>query len=340
MKTKLKLTLLLFGILFATSSFAESKRSYRHEETEEIRERFTVSANSLLDIDTRYGNVVIIEGKQNEIVIHVIIELKSNKPSNIDDMREGISIDIYKSGNRVVAITEIDMNLGGRNKGSFNINYYVKVPKDYIPTIKNKYGNIKLESVATGADIEVKYGSFSAMELKGTTRLESKYSNVRVENAEKIEMEMGYGNSNITKVREMEIGEYKYGNLSIENVDRINIEEFKYGNLTIDKVNRSFECGEIKYSKLSIKECSNELEKIRVDGGYTPIRVSLPATLQFRSELSTRYGNISNQHSDRMSISELEAGGQSVTERSTTKGKSSNFAEIDISTTYSNITIR
>lgn len=337
MKNKLKLMLLLLGILFATNSLASEKGRHRYKDIEEFQERFQVSANSRLDINTRYGSVVIVEGKQNEITVDVTIELSANKERDLDELREGINVDIYKSGNTVSVKTDVDLhNLGGV---SFTIDYYITVPKDYIPTIINKYGSVNLNSDATNATIDVKYGSFTANMLKGTSNLTIKYSSSRIEKADIIKIGMGYGNSRITEANSIDIGEYKYGNLYVQNANSIQIEEFKYGNITVDKLNESFVCNEIKYSKLNIKECSNNLKKITAHGSYTPIRVTLPGTLAFKSNLKTRYGNINNQHSDRMTITELEAGGSSVREAATTKNQTSNPANIYITTTYANISI-
>ena len=123
----MKNTFLLFVLCLLFSASHASANT--HEIKRVITKQFNVSAGSELDINNKYGNIVI--NAWNKEVIDFSIEIigKGDKEKIAQQMADRVSIDFNQTGRRVSAQTNFEQqrNFNCNNCGT-TVNYTVNVP--------------------------------------------------------------------------------------------------------------------------------------------------------------------------------------------------------------------
>ena len=179
------------------------------------------------------------------------------------------------------------------------INYYIQMPPKLAADLNQKYGNINLPSDNNGnMDIHVKYGNLNAGNFTANAMIEAKYGNIEVGNLQDAQLDLGYvGTAKIRNAKDLTI-DSKYSNLDIQDIQSLRM-EIKYGNLTIESVSRldmeikysdakigtlkdALNVSSLSYSNLKIRNLSHSFSKVNVESHYGNLEVALPAKTSFR----------------------------------------------------------
>lgn len=179
------------------------------------------------------------------------------------------------------------------------INYYIQMPPKLAADLNQKYGNINLPSDNNGnMDIHVKYGNLNAGNFTANAMIEAKYGNIEVGNLQDAQLDLGYvGSAKIRNAKDLTI-DSKYSNLDIQDIQSLRM-EIKYGNLTIESVSRldmeikysdakigtlkdALNVSSLSYSNLKIRNLSPSFSKVNVESHYGNLEVALPAKTSFR----------------------------------------------------------
>jgi hypothetical protein len=278
-KIILALLLPVLTVAFATAADKEHKR--------EITKEFSVSSSPGLKIMNKYGNIRVIEGKENSITFKIEIIGKGNTEQLAKEYAETVSIDFSQNGNIVTAETKlksINCNNCGRS-----INYTVIAPKSVSVDLENKYGNIYLEDVKTSAKIELQYGNLQANSL-AETKLEIKYGKVDVKSGTELMLDSKYSEIKFGRLETMK-ADSKYDKFNIGTISNL-ILETAYTDVKIDKLNQRFLADDFKYCKLNISEVATNFSEIKINAAYSGLNIGLTKNHSFKASLYTRYGKI------------------------------------------------
>jgi hypothetical protein len=294
----------------------------------EVTKEYSVGANPSLRIDNKYGNIHIVEGTDNKITFKIEIIGKGTTDALAKEFAETVSIDFSQSGDNISATTMLkNINC---NNCSRNTNYTVVAPKSVTMSLVNKYGNINLENTVKPFNVDLKYGNLKANMLANAT-VDIKYGNVDINACENINLDSGYAKIKIDKAGKMNT-ESKYDDFQIGTISDINMNT-KYTKVKIDKLNTSFVCNDFKYCSLDVSEIAPQFSRIKIDAGYSTIKLALDNRHSFKANLSTRYGNIKTG-SFSMSNTQTARNTQSY---SGTMGSGNPSATVDITASYGDI---
>lgn len=277
---KIILALLLPVLTIAFTNAAEK------EHKREITKEFSVNSSPNLGINNKYGNIRIIEGKENKITFKIEIIGKGKNEKLAKEYAETVSIDFSQNGNTVTAETKlksINCNNCGRS-----IHYTVIAPKSAIMDLENKYGNIYLDDVITPLDVELKYGDLHAGTLADTD-LDIKYGKATIKSCTKLDLDSKYSGLKIDKVETLKV-DSKYDNFAIGTVSDFSLET-GYTDVKIEKLAKRI-VANIKYGKLNISEVATNFSEIKIDAGYSRLNIGLTKNHSFKAVLHTKYGNI------------------------------------------------
>lgn len=278
-KIILALLLPVLTVAFVTAADKEHKR--------EITKEFTVSSSPGLKIMNKYGNIRVIEGKENSITFKIEIIGKGSTEQLAKEYAETVSIDFSQNGNTVTAETKLQ-SLNCNNCGR-STHYTVIAPKSAIMDLQNKYGNISLDDVKTPLEIEIGYGNFQANSL-AKTEVEIKYGKVDIKSCSELDLDSKYSDIKIGQVEKLKV-DSKYDKFNIGSVSDFNLET-GYTDVKIDKLNRRFVANDFKYCKLNISEVATGFSEIKIDAGYSTLNIGLTQNHSFKANLYTRYGKI------------------------------------------------
>lgn len=319
-----------------------------------ISKEFTVSANDVVSVSNKYGNLTISEWKENKVSFTVEITGHGKKAQIAEGMADRVSVDFNQNGNKVSAVTVFQEKRIKCNDCGTTVNYTINVPTDVYLNLVNKYGNIALNRTDRSFQCSLKYGNLSANQLLGDSNvvavkygnadinevrkldLEIKYGNLTLEKVETLNLTSGYSKNRMGTVGKMELTS-KYDSFKIRSLGRLNMTT-GYSDFEIGELKESFIVSEIKYGKVKIAKVAAGFDEIKIDAAYTPIRLGITPQHNFQAKLYNRYGNIKcndlkfhdvtfNDKNDRFSQSIMGTVGSS----------SSSSAKITISDCYADI---
>jgi hypothetical protein len=300
---------LLFALLLilAPSVGAET---WDNTKKKEFNQTFKTDANGQLQIDNRYGNIIITHWSKNEVAIQVIVESKARSESEAQRGLDRVSIELKQLGNTVYGLTSLKNQNGWSNDNNrININYYISMPAKFAANLSQKYGSINLPEKNEGKyTIEVKYGNIAAGSFTAPLRIDAGYSNIKLEDVKTLMLDVAYcGNVTINNGEEMKIDskysnlhmrnvaqlmiDKKYGNLQVQNVDKMAI-EVKYSECSVEQIKDALNCS-LSYSTLTVKELSPGFSRVRAEARYGNLNLSISSKASFQvNARDMKYGSI------------------------------------------------
>lgn len=302
MKTfKLIAALFVVSLLSAGVANAEEKQKEYHE-------TWSVSEVSALELINKFGEVKINNDGGNEVTIDVTVTVDAANERKADELLNMIDVKFGKSGSTIKAETTIESNFKSQRK--FSIDYVVNIPSDKNLSIENKYGNTIVNSLEADGIFDIKYGNFTANELKtpagGILKLDLKYGNGSIGEATNLEAEVGYSPLTIEELKTLKL-ESKYSTIEVEEGGDFTIESkydklrfgeansidatTKYTNLKVDQLAKSLKI-ESGYGGIQVNEVSAGFEFITVTNSYGQISLGLNDA-NYQVEANCRYCGIS-----------------------------------------------
>lgn len=347
----------LFTTLLALLFISLTAFGTPYEVKKQITKNFKVSSNSQLQIENKYGNIIIVPWSKNEIDFNIEIIGKADNQKDAQFLADRVSVDFNQSGNTVSARTSYSQqkNFSCNNCGT-TVNYNVSVPTSVYLDLTNKYGNIFMDKTSQNFKAEIKYGNLKANELTGSSNsITIGYGNMEIGKITSLELDIKYGKADIDEVNSAKINSaYNKFNFKtvgqmdlISKYDRFNIETIKdftlesaYTDFTISKLVNSFNASSLRYCKVKIDDIETDFSKININATYTNIRLAIGEKHSFQADISTRYGNI---RAKGLKISNLtwndESDRYTKTLQGTVGSQSSPKASITIKDTYADIVL-
>ena len=253
-----------------------------------IEKDFPISADGSVNIENKYGSVVVTESKSNQVSLKITIEVNSNSDEKAQEVFDRISINFSNSSDFVSAITEIEEKKSGWTSwfswGStinFKINYDVKMPISAHLKLKNKYGDVNLTDLNNGLDLVLKYGNISMRSVEAKTSLDLGYGNMDFGDLGDLNDNVKYSKIQGSSAQEVSISS-KYSTFNVGDIASLK-SDTKYDTYVIDKVGDIRNSG--KYDKWEVKE----VENVKISSKYSPIWID---KLIGDLLVDQKYGNI------------------------------------------------
>jgi hypothetical protein len=301
--------LLLAFLLVPTVIFAE-------EVTKEFHKEYNAGANTTLNIENKFGDVVIQTWDKDQIMIDVKITVNHPSQEKAQKYLDQIDVSFSENGALVSAKTVIDNNFsfsgwGGDSK-KFRIDYDIKMPASSALALVNKYGNTDIDELHGQVVLDVKYGDINAGKLtrgnvKPLNSISLAYGKASIDEAGWLDMNLRYvGNFTIDKAQALLI-DSKYSKLELGEVSSI-VADSKYDNLKIDKINNLVL--ENAYTNVKISELTKKLtysgsygsfeietipagfESLETDTRYLGVRLGIDEEASYNLEAKLSYGSL------------------------------------------------
>ena len=251
------------------------------EVTKEFHKEYKAVPNTTLDINNKYGDVVIQSSDNDQIVIDVKITVELPNQEKAQKLISYIDVVFSESGNLISAKTVIDDKFnftgwGGDSK-KFSIDYNIKMPSGTSLVLANKYGDTDIDELTGSVSLDIKYGSITAGKLtrgniKPINTLNLAYGKGTIDEAGWLDLTVRYVGSFDIETSQALLLDSKYSKLSLGETSSI-VGESKYDNIRIDKINNLvLENG---YCDVKVGELT---KKLTYNGSYGSFEVeSIPA---------------------------------------------------------------
>jgi hypothetical protein len=300
--------------------------------------------------DQQYGNIAVTESDSQQVELEIrYFDRKDLKPS----------CDISAVGNVLEIKTAIPQknnwgNIFNNNKGKLGIDYIIAVPKNVAMKVNLKYGNINMDDFYGDFTLNMSYGNLNVNVLhKSPVNISSKYSNIKIEQVDVLDLSCDYSNLNVNTINTLQIMS-KYSNYRIDRVESvkavcsyggININsvvdfaaELRYTPTSIERLGKTLNLN-CAYSDIKIDNTSQELETVRFDGRYSNLRLELNENVSAELNVDLRYGHLSVDDKFTTKYSFSETDHHRVIKKGTIGAKTPT-AKINISNSYANVSIK
>ena len=323
-RQRFSIALLLFAWSLAVTAIAGPAGDFEKK----IEQEYPITADGLVEITSKYGNVDVETWSDLKVKIVVTIKVDARNQEKADEVFDRININFSNTASLVRASTEINTTKNwsrwfGNNSDKFEISYHVFLPASVNVDLGNKYGAIYMAAISGNADISLKYGKLRLDGVGGDLDLYMGYSKGSVTSAGDLDLELSYSNlkcgdlgdvritSKYSKFEAGAVGTVhstssydgyeikkatsvsnvgKYDDMSFGEVDEISMTT-KYSHLDVRRLNDRADL-HFKYGGIKLYGVSAGFSRIEIEGDYTGVTLEVHPDAKFSMEATSKYCGI------------------------------------------------
>jgi hypothetical protein len=332
------------------------------EVTKDFHKEYTAGAATILDINNKYGDVVIQSWDKDQVVIDVKITVKLPNQEKAQKLLSFIDVIFSETNNLITAKTVIDDKFSftgwGSDSKNFSIDYTIKMPAVTALTLVNKYGNTDIDQLNGLVNLDIKYGNLTAGKLtrgniKPLNSLNLAYGKGTIDEAGWLDLTVRYVGSFGMEKSQALLLDSKYSKLSLGETSSI-VGESKYDNIRIDKINNfvldngycTVKIGELtkkltyngSYGSFEVETIPAGFEKIYTDTRYMGIRLGIDESASYKLDAKLSYGGLKYDE-DKFKNQKRIIENNSSEISGTIGDEESPSAEVNISSSYGTISL-
>lgn len=305
MKKLFSIVILIFSVGFLQASDTNISGKYVKQKT--VKKNMSVRSDATLNVDNKYGSVIITTWDENIIDMEVTIKVSSNDEKWAVKRLDGIKVEISPGQNLFSAKTTFGKSDKSPRNSIISINYVVKIPKNGNVQIVNKYGSVITQDLNGKTDINCKYGKVSMGKLNNNRNnidiqycpnsdieyiksgtVSAKYSGLTITGFGDLTISSGYTDFQLSQGNTVKY-QSNYGKLTfdkIKNIDGLG----NYLTLRIGELSESLKI-KTNYSKLYLNQILAKTKDIVVHGNYTNIDITHSSDYYYDFDVVTKYGS-------------------------------------------------
>ena len=316
-----------------------------------IKKTYIVNSNAGIDIDNKYGNIIVSTWDENKIDLDITIKVSGGNENWVNERLNSIDVDINALKSMVSAITNIgNSSLKSRgSSNSFEINYVIKIPKNGTVKLNNKYGNITTLTLESTTDIACKYGKIILGKLNGDSNrieigysqnssidyiksgnIEARYSGIKINESGNLNVDANYTDVSLQEGQNIKC-KGNYGSFKFQKINSL-VGSSNYVTISIAEVLNNLNI-DATYSKINVESMSEKSKNVNINTGYTNIALGYDANYSFDFDINTRYGSIKNDSSLEVLVSEIKSNTKRISGYNKKKGQN----KVIINSSYGNI---
>ena len=305
------------GTLLAAAMLLVTTALTAQEVTKEYDKEYNVNNNSALEIDNRYGDIIVEASQTDKVIINVKVTVKFPNQERAERLLGYIDVQFSEEGNNLKARTVIDDKFNftgwGGDSRKFTIDYIVKMPPSLALTVSNRYGDTDLDDLTGFVNLDIKYGNLTAGRLsrgneKPLSAVAVAYGKATIDEAGWLDVTLRYsGNFTVLKCQAILldskystlnlgtisslVGESRYdGRFRIENISNLVIDE-GYSNISVGTLMKKLTV-DASYGSFNADIVKAGFESIEVDTRYASVRLGLEESANYNLQAILSYGGL------------------------------------------------
>ncbi|QOG00839.1 hypothetical protein [Flavobacterium sp. MDT1-60] len=318
-----------------------------------INKTYIVNSNAGIDIDNKYGSISVSTWDEDKINIDITIKVTGPNENWVNERLNSIDVDITALKSMVTAVTKLGSS-SLKSKGSnnsFEINYVIKIPKNGTIKLMNKYGNITVLSLEGASDIACKYGKVTVGKLNNTNNrfqieycqnstidyikngtVEARYSGLKINDSGNLNLDTNYTDLVVADGQNIKY-DCNYGTLKFQKLNSFS-GSGNYLTISIAEISNNINV-DANYSKINISTITSKANNVNINTGYTDVSLGYDANYAFDFDINTKYGNIKNDSSLDVSVTESKNSSKRISGFNKKKGQN----KVTINSNYGNVTL-
>ncbi|WP_281225034.1 hypothetical protein [Flavobacterium aquiphilum] len=317
-----KLYNVLLLILLLSPFLGFSKDDFSYTKQKVINKAYVVNSDAGINIDNSYGNIFVTTWNEDKIEIEVVIKVSGNDEKWVNQKLDGIDVD-FTALKTLVSAKTVFNNVGNKNNGknnNFEINYTVKIPRNGTVKLNNKYGNIGTGDLFSTTNINCSYGKINLGKLNGNSNtivigycsnstieflkngsVTSKYSGLKMDEANKLDLQSDYSEIEINEGNDVRYTS-RYGSVKAKKINSLegvgNYLTIYVGSLSNDLKLST------RYSNVNIDAVQAKASNVSIDAAYTGVNVGFTPNFAFDFVVDVKYGDF--KYDNEMTVNSKE----------------------------------
>ncbi len=304
----------LFIISTFVLLFASQQVSSQVSESQQISKSFKVNNNTIIDIDNKYGDVVIETWEGDSVYVEINYEVNEKSRDRLRLKMDQIHFELTHTGHYLVINTIIRNNRNallneirrlaeriGVGESQVQIHMNIKVPDNLDLRIKNKFGNIYIDNYNGNVSIDLSNGRLSANELTGYAKIKVSFGDAIIQRIDTGNLEIYYSDMNLASARRLRINS-KTSNITITEVNELYVNsnrdtylirmisdfetEANWTNFSINDFKLKSNI-KMNYGRLNIDRIRSSIENISIDARSTSISIMLDPDTDMNFDIIT-----------------------------------------------------
>jgi len=308
-KYKSRLLIILSALIFCAQANSQ-------ELTKEFHKEYKAEPGTTLELDNRYGDILVQDWNESRIVIDVKVTLQLPNRERAEKLISYIDVQFEEEAGRISAKTIIDEKFNFSGWGSsgrrFSIDYTVNMPAEANLEVTNKYGNTDIAELAGYFQADIKYGNLEATKLsrgniKPLSRISLAYGKANLEEAGWLDIDVRYAGAfdiekcqallldskyskiNINKAGSL-VGNSKYDNIKIDQINNL-VLSAGYTTVKVDNLEKTLEF-DGKYGALTAERIASGFESLKTDTEYMGVTLGIDEDASYRLDANVSYGSV------------------------------------------------
>lgn len=302
-------------MLFFTTAVLISFTLTAQEVSKEFHKEYKADQNTTLDLNNRYGDIIITAWDKDQVVIDVKVTVKHPDKARAEKYLGMINVEFSEGTNLIKARTVIEDNFNFTGWGSskeFKINYTVRMPYVSSLTLANRYGNTDIDEIRGVVNIDVKYGGVEVDKLtrgneKPINKIAVAYGKGTVGEAGWLELYVRYTSTLAVNKSQALLVDSRYSKLKLGETSSV-VGDAKYDTYSINRINNLVLTSgyttvnvaalakklnfEGSYGSLTIEEVPAGFESLDVSVRYSGVRLGIAEAASYKLDGEASYGNI------------------------------------------------
>lgn len=302
------------GLFFLISLFLISSTLSAQEVSKEFHKEYTAGTKTL-DINNKYGDVVIESWDKDQIIIDVKVTVDMSNREKAQKYLDLIDVEFSEGADVISAKTVIDDKFtftGWGDSRKFSIDYNIKMPVGTDLSLSNKYGNTDIDELHGLMDLNIKYGNLTAGKLtrgnvKPLSVLNLAYGKGTIDETGWLSLTERYvGSMEIEKSQALLL-DSKYSKLMLGETSSV-VGNSKYDNIRIDNINNlvlttgytEVNLGELakklsykgSYGSFSIDRIPAGFESLDLETHYMGVKLGIEESASYKLDAKVSYGGL------------------------------------------------
>ncbi len=275
--------------------------------TRQIDRSFTIRNDTRIEVENKFGNVIVNKWDKPVFQLKVSIEAKGSSEAKAQKILDAIEIEISDriSSGYLGITTEIDQ-IKGNN--SFSVNYEISMPVTNTMKLSNSFGNVYMGSYEGPLDLTVKYGQLMAEDLdRANIRVEFSNSKCSIEALKSGSVDIRYSKMQIDQTGDIEImsqfSEMQIGNAGLVQIDgrygkfefgsiKSLMGELQFAGLAIEHLGETIRIEAKHGDGINLENVSRNFKNIDIDGQFSSININLERGTTARLRFELQFGNL------------------------------------------------
>ncbi|MDN5283848.1 MAG: hypothetical protein JWR38_122 [Mucilaginibacter sp.] len=273
------------------------------EKIKNYSKTYSVDGNDVINIDNRFGKIIVNTWAKNEVKVDVQIKVTTNSDDKAQKLLDNVNIRDSKDGSGISFRTSINTSGDDDNSWSLfgskhnnvriiEINYTVYMPSKNPLSISNKYGAVSLPDLEGKLNINNSYGSLVAKSLSNPAN----------------QITVKYGSATIDALNGSDL-DVAYGSLSLGECNKLNA-DVSYGSARIGRITTSGSIN-LKFSGgLTISDIDKNVKNLEINSSYSGVRLGFKGDQNADFDVTVRYGEFNYNGHDINITSKSPADGE------------------------------